>query len=76
MKKKIIVTFIILIILGLIGYGGYLFYQNHTFQNPMEVEWVRLYFNKLSDNNEELKDKPNSLKNYREDEQIQFCEIK
>ena len=47
MKKRIIVIFIILIIIALLGTGGYIVYQKYKQQDPFELEWVRKYYEYL-----------------------------
>lgn len=73
MKKKIIITFIILIIIWALGLGGYIVYQKYKQQDPFELEWVRTYYNYLKENDAEMKQE--NLKYYRKNEKIQFCKI-
>ncbi len=73
MKKKIIITFIILIIIWALGLGGYIVYQKYKQQDPFELEWVRTYYDYLKENNLEMKQE--NLKYYRKNEKIQFCKI-
>ena len=73
MKKKIIITFIILIIIWALGLGGYIVYQKYKQQDPFELEWVRTYYNYLKENDIEMKQE--NLKYYRKNEKIQFCKI-
>lgn len=73
MKKKIIITFIILIIIWALGLGGYIIYKKYKQQDPFELEWVRIYYNYLKENDIEMKQE--NLKYYRKNEKIQFCKI-
>ena len=75
MKKGIIKFFVILIILGLIGFGVYYAYQKYKKQDPFELEWVRIYYDYMRQNHEDTKAKKNTLKYYREDEKIEFCQV-
>lgn len=75
MKKKIIIILIILIILASLIIGAYYIYVKYKEQDPFELEWVRIYYNYMKTNNEALKERQKTLKYYRENEKIQFCEI-
>lgn len=73
MKKRIIILLIILIIIWSIGLAGYIVYKEYKQQDPFEMEWVRIYYNYLKENNEKIQQE--NLKNYRKNEKIQFCKI-
>ncbi len=78
MNKKINIILIILLILLIItsiGVGIYYIYNKYKKQDPFELEWVRIYYDYMKKNNEELKKQQKTLKYYRENEKIQFCEI-
>ena len=45
---------IILIILIILGSAGYFIYKNNKEQDPFELEWIRIYYDYLKKNNEEL----------------------
>lgn len=75
MKKRVIITLIILIIIWSIGLGGYILYKAYKEQDPFEQEWVRIYYNYLKENNESLKKEQETLKYYRKNEKIQFCKV-
>ena len=73
--KKLIVFLVILIIIASVGAGGYFIYQKNKPVDPFELEWVRIYYDYMRENHENLKVNQNGLKYYRENEKIEFCEI-
>lgn len=73
--KKLIVFLIILIIIASVGAGGYFIYQKNKPADPFELEWVRIYYDYMRENHENLKVNQNGLKYYRENEKIEFSEI-
>lgn len=73
--KKLIVFLVILIIIASVGAGGYLIYQKNKPVDPFELEWVRIYYDYMRENHENLKVNQNGLKYYRENEKIEFGEI-
>lgn len=75
MKKKLIVFLVILIIIASVGALGYFLYQKNKPIDPFELEWVRIYYDYMRENHENLKINQNGLKYYRENEKIEFCEI-
>lgn len=73
--KKLIVFLVILIIIASVGAVGYFVYQKNKPIDPFELEWVRIYYDYMRENHENLKVNQNGLKYYRENEKIEFCEI-
>lgn len=73
--KKLIVFLVILIIIASVGAFGYFVYQKNKPIDPFELEWVRIYYDYMRENHENLKINQNGLKYYRENEKIEFCEI-
>lgn len=73
--KKLIVFLIILIIIASVGALGYFVYQKNKPIDPFELEWVRIYYDYMRENHENLKVNQNGLKYYRENEKIEFGEI-
>lgn len=73
--KKLVVFLIILIIIASVGAGGYFIYQKNKPVDPFELEWVRIYYDYMRENHENLKVNQNGLKYYRENEKIEFSEI-
>ena len=78
MKKRIniiLITILVLLITVSIGVLIYYIYNKYKEQDPFELEWVRIYYDYMKKNNEEIKKQQKALKYYRENEKIQFCEI-
>ena len=76
MNKKInilLIILLVLLIIAVIGVGVYYIYNKYKKQDPFELEWVRIYYDYLKKNNEELKKQQRDLKYYRENEKVQFC---
>lgn len=74
MKKRIVKSLIILIIVWAIGLGGYIVYKEYKQQDPFQMEWVKIYYDYLKETNEKMKQ--DNIKYYRKNEKIQFCKIK